>query len=112
MGHSTHSVFFAKISVALADHASGSIWPSIIMHAIINSIGFFILLFVEMITASVDLDLAEVAEINRTQDNTMLIAGLVLLVISIGFSFLIKRVLRKIAISENNLEVIGGNEKE
>lgn len=87
---------------ALADHASRSIWPSIIMHTIINSIGFIILLLTEMITASADLDLAEAAETTRTQDNTMLITGLVLLVISIGFSFLIRKVLKKMAVSENN----------
>ena len=94
------------IIFALANHASGSIWTSIIMHSIINSLGFIILLLGEMAANSAGMDLAEATEMERVQDNNMLITGLVLLAISIIFLPLIKRVLRKIAVSENNPEAM------
>lgn len=94
------------IIFALANFASGSIWTSIIMHTIINSIGFVAVLIMDLTAASEGLETAEASEVIRTQGNTMLTTGLVLLVISIGFSFLIKKVLRKIAISENNQEAL------
>ena len=94
------------IIFALANHASGSIWTSIIMHSIINSLGFIILLLGEKAANSAGLDLAEATEMERVQDNSMLITGLVLLAISIIFLPLIKRVLRKIAVSENNPEAM------
>ena len=94
------------IYFALANHASGSIWTSIIMHSIINSLGFIILLLGEKAANSAGLDLAEATEMERVQDNSMLITGLVLLAISIIFLPLIKRALRKIAVSENNPEAM------
>ena len=100
------------IIFALSNHASGSIWTSIIMHSIINSLGFIILLLGEMAANTAGMDLAEAIEMERTQDNSMLITGLVLLAISIIFVPLIKRVLRKIAVSENNPGALGENAQE
>jgi membrane protease YdiL (CAAX protease family) len=101
---------------ALANFASGSIWTSITMHFIVNNIGLLTIAAVNAATEAAGASLAEDAEAIRTGGNTMLTTGIVLLVISIGFSFLIRKVLRKIAQNENNQEAIelfgGKKEKE
>ena len=91
---------------ALVNFASGSIWTSIIMHFIYNSFGFLVLAVVQASAELSGIDFAQQAEVSRTESNVMLITGLVLLVISIGFSFLIKQVLRRIAMNENNQEAV------
>lgn len=92
---------------ALANFASGSIWTSIIMHTIINSFGYVVVMIAELATASAGINLEETAELQRTQTSSFLTTGLVLFVISIGCAFLIKMVLKKIAVSENNQEAMG-----
>lgn len=91
---------------ALANFASGSIWTSIIMHFIFNSFGFITLAAMQAAAELSGADIAQQAEVARTESNVMLIAGLFLLVVSIGFSFLIRKVLRRIAMNENNQEAI------
>jgi hypothetical protein len=103
------AVFGTKIcdrTFALANFASGSIWTSIIMHTIINSFGYVVMI-AELATASAGINLEETAELQRTQTSSFLTTGLVLFVISIGCAFLIKIVLKKIAVSENNQEAMG-----
>jgi membrane protease YdiL (CAAX protease family) len=99
---------------ALANFASGSIWTSIIMHFLINSFGLLTLVLVQSASQAAGVDMAEAAEATRTAGNSLLTTGIVLLVISIGFSFLIKKVLRKIAANENNQEAVAvfGSKKE
>ncbi|WP_024864420.1 CPBP family intramembrane glutamic endopeptidase [Butyrivibrio sp. FCS014] len=91
---------------ALANFASGSIWTSIIMHFIFNSFGFLALAAAQAAAELSGTDIAQQAEVARTESNVMLIAGLVLLVISVGLSFIIRKVLRRIAMNENNQEAV------
>ena len=101
---------------ALANFASGGIWTSITMHFLVNNIGFLTLAAANAAMEAVGGSLADDAEAIRTGGNTMLTTGIVLLIISIGFSFLIRKVLRRIAKNENNqeaMEFFGGKmEKE
>ena len=101
---------------ALANFASGSIWTSITMHFLVNNIGFLTLAAANAAMEGVGGSLADDAEAIRTGGNTMLTTGIVLLIISIGFSFLIRKVLRRIAKNENNKEAMeffgGKKEKE
>jgi membrane protease YdiL (CAAX protease family) len=101
---------------ALANFASGSIWTSITMHFFVNNIGFLTLAAANAAMEAVGGSLADDAEAIRTGGNTMLTTGIVLLIISIGFSFLIRKVLRRIAKNENNQEAMeffgGKKEKE
>lgn len=101
---------------ALANFASGSIWTSITMHFLVNNIGFLTLAAANAAMEAVGGSLADDAEAIRTGGNTMLTTGIVLLIISIGFSFLIRKVLRRIAKNENNKEAMeffgGKKEKE
>ena len=101
---------------ALANFASGSIWTSITMHFLVNNIGFLTLAAANAAMEAVGGSLADDAEAIRTGGNTMLTTGIVLLIISIGFSFLIRKVLRRIAKNENNQEAMeffgGKKEKE
>ena len=101
---------------ALANFASGSIWTSITMHFLVNNIGFLTLAAANAAMEAAGGSLADDAEAIRTGGNTMLTTGIVLLIISIGFSFLIKKVLRRIAKNENNQEAMeffgGKKEKE
>ena len=89
-----------------ANYASGSIWTSIIMHFIINSLGFAAVLFASASAEAAGQNLAEGAEALRTTGNFMLITGGVLLVISIICVFPIKKIIRKIAKNENNQEAM------
>lgn len=91
---------------AYANYASGSIWTSIIMHFIINSLGFAAVLFASASAEAAGQNLAEGAEALRTTGNFMLITGGVLLVISIICVFPIKKIIRKIAKNENNQEAM------
>lgn len=91
---------------ALANYASGSIWTSFIMHMTINGFGILMLYAMQIAAASAGEELAVAAETARTGSNAMLYTGIVLLIISIGASFLIKKVLRKIAANEGNLEAM------
>lgn len=101
---------------ALANFASGSIWTSITMHFLVNNIGFLTLAAANAAMEAAHGSLADDAEAIRTGGNTMLTTGIVLLIISIGFSFLIRKVLRRIAKNENNKEAMeffgGKKEKE
>lgn len=101
---------------ALANFASGSIWTSITMHFLVNNIGFLTLAAANAAMEAVGGSLVDDAEAIRTGGNTMLTTGIVLLIISIGFSFLIRKVLRRIAKNENNKEAMeffgGKKEKE
>lgn len=101
---------------ALANFASGSIWTSITMHFLVNNIGFLTLAAANAAMEAVGGSLADDAEAIRTGGNTMLTTGIVLLIISIGFSFLIRKVLKRIAKNENNKEAMeffgGKKEKE
>ena len=101
---------------ALANFASGSIWTSITMHFLVNNIGFLTLAAANAAMEAVGGSLADDAEAIRTGGNMMLTTGIVLLIISIGFSFLIRKVLRRIAKNENNKEAMeffgGKKEKE
>ena len=85
---------------ALANFSNGSIWTSITIIFIVNNIGF---LFMDKANGK---SLAEDAKNFRTDRTTMLSIGIILLIISLGFSFLIKKVLRKFAQNENNQETI------
>ena len=101
---------------ALANFASGSIWTSITMHFLVHNIGFLTLAAANAAMEAVGGSLADDAEAIRTGGNMMLTTGIVLLIISIGFSFLIRKVLRRIAKNENNKEAMeffgGKKEKE
>ena len=100
---------------ALANFASGSIWTSITMHFLVNNIGFLTLAAANAAMEAVGGSLADDAEAIRTGGNTMLTTGIVLLIISIGFSFLIRKVLRRIAKNENNkeaMEFFGGKKEK
>ena len=98
--------FVLGVIFALADYAANSIWPSIIMHMLINSFGMIVMYIATIASEAEGMDFAEAAESVRTTGNTMLIYAIVSFVISIFSVLLIRVVLRAIARRQNNEEAL------
>ena len=94
------------IVFALVDYAANSIWPSIMIHMIINSFGLAVILLANAAADAAGMDLAESAEAARTAGNGMLSYAIVSFLVSVLCVFIIRIVLRSIAIRQNNEEAV------
>ena len=96
--------FVLGMIFALANHASGSTWTSVIMHFLFNFINVMIMLLTQLSLEKQGMDYAQVQEEIRLQPGAMLNTVLVYGVLSVICAFLIWALLKAIAKREGNLE--------
>lgn len=96
--------FVLGMIFALANHASGSTWTSVIMHFLFNFINVMIMLLTQLSLEKQGMNYAQVQEEIRLQPGAMLNTVLVYGVLSVICAFLIWALLKTIAKREGNLE--------
>ena len=89
---------------ALANEASGSTWPSVIMHFLINGVNVVSLVIATMALRQQNIDLAEVQEAQRMNTGFMLYSIAIYGVIAIVCTFIAWFIIKAIARNQGNLE--------
>lgn len=97
--------FVLGVIFAYINRASGSIFTSMIMHFLFNSVNVGILILANMAAKSVGADLGEMAESSRADSQVMLFVVVFYGVLAFISFFLTRKVIRAIAKREGNLEI-------
>ncbi len=96
--------FVLGVVFALANHASGSTWTSVIMHFLINFVNTLLVIIANLSLKEQDIDLAQAQEATRQQSGVMLSAVLIYGVLAVACVFLVWLLLKAIAKNQGNLE--------
>ncbi len=96
--------FVLGVIFALANHASGSTWTSVIMHSLFNFVNVSIFLAMQLSLEAQNIDIVQEQEAVRSQTGIMLYSVILYGFISVICVFLVWLLLKAIANNQGNLE--------